>query len=121
MPLIVIGGFAGLRHAEIQRLEWEDIDLEEGFIEIKAEKAKTKTRRIVPIKENLKAFLKPMAKKSGKVVTVKNTSKELGITAANTADKANGDRGAGMETQCAPAHLHFRPRGRVRGRFPRGG
>lgn len=90
LPLIVLGGFAGLRHAEIQRLEWEDVDLEDGFIEIKAHKAKTKTRRIVPVKDNLKAFLLPLAKKHGKVVTVKNTSKELGITAANTADKANG-------------------------------
>jgi len=89
LPLIVLGGFAGLRHAEIQRLDWEDIDLEEGFIEIKAHKAKTKTRRIVPIKANLKAFLLPLEKKTGKVVTIKNTSKELGITAANTADEAN--------------------------------
>lgn len=89
LPLIVIGGFAGLRHAEIQRLEWDDIDLAEGFIEIKAHKSKTKTRRIVPIKDNLKAFLLPLAKKNGIVVTVKNTSKELGKTAANTADVAN--------------------------------
>jgi integrase len=88
LPLIVIGGFAGLRHAEIQRLEWEDIDLAEGFIEVKAHKAKTKTRRIVPIKDNLKAFLQPMAKKCGKVVTVINTSKELGKTSAKTADEA---------------------------------
>ena len=90
LPLIVIGGFAGLRHAEIQRLEWEDIDLTEGFIEIKAHKAKTKTRRIVPIKANLKAFLLPIAKDSGKVITLVNTSKELLKTAANTADEANG-------------------------------
>ena len=90
LPLIVIGGFAGLRHAEIQRLEWEDIDLAEGFIEVKAHKAKTKTRRIVPIKANLKAFLLKLEKKSGNVVTVKNTSKELGKTAAKTADEANG-------------------------------
>jgi integrase len=90
LPLIVLGGFAGLRHAEIQRLEWEDIDLTEGFIEVKAHKAKTKTRRIVPIKDNLKAFLLPLEKKSGKVVTVKNTSKELGVTAVKTADVANG-------------------------------
>lgn len=90
LPLIVLGGFAGLRHAEIQRLDWEEIDLEEGFIEIKADKAKTKTRRIVPVKDNLKAFLLPLVKKNGKVVTVKNTSKELGITAANTADETNG-------------------------------
>jgi len=90
LPLIVLGGFAGLRHAEIQRLDWEDIDLADGFIEIKAHKAKTKTRRIVPIKPNLKSFLLPLAKQAGKVVTIKNTSKELGITAANTADVAGG-------------------------------
>jgi len=88
LPLIVIGGFAGLRHAEITRLEWQDIDLEEGFIEIKAHKAKTDTRRIVPLKENLKAFLLPLAKKNGKVVSFVNTTKQLLKTAANTGDKA---------------------------------
>jgi integrase len=77
LPLIVIGGFAGLRHAEIVRLDWQDVFLEEGFIEIKASNAKTKTRRIVPLKENLKAFLLPLAKKTGKVITTKNTFREL--------------------------------------------
>ena len=55
LPLIVIGGFAGLRHAEIARLDWQDIDLEEGFIEVKAENAKTDTRRIVPLKAKLES------------------------------------------------------------------
>jgi integrase len=89
LPMIVIGGFAGLRHAEIARLEWQDIDLEEGFIEVKAENAKTDTRRIVPLKPNLKAFLKKLAKKSGKVVSVVNTTKQLLKTAADTADAEN--------------------------------
>ncbi len=89
LPMIVIGGFAGLRHAEIARLEWQDIDLEEGFIEVKADNAKTDTRRIVPLKDNLKAFLLPLAKKSGKVVVVANTTKELLKTATNTGDEAN--------------------------------
>jgi integrase len=88
LPLIVIGGFAGLRHAEITRLDWRDIDLEEGFIEIKASNAKTDTRRIVPVKNNLKQFLLPLAKNSGKVITVKNTYKELEILTADTSDKA---------------------------------
>ncbi|HXB59995.1 MAG TPA: tyrosine-type recombinase/integrase [Candidatus Acidoferrales bacterium] len=87
LPLIVIGGFAGLRHAEINRLEWQDIDLEEGFIEVKAHKAKTDTRRIVPLKENLKAFLLPLAKRSGKVVALVNTTKQLLKTAEDTADE----------------------------------
>jgi integrase len=89
LPMIVIGGFAGLRHAEIARLEWQDIDLEEGFIEVKAENAKTDTRRIVPLKANLKAFLLPLAKKNGKVVSVVNTTKQLLKTAADTGDAEN--------------------------------
>ena len=89
LPMIVIGGFAGLRHAEIARLEWRDIDMEEGFIEVKAENAKTDTRRIVPLKPNLKAFLLPLAKKSGKVVSVVNTTKQLLKTASDTADAEN--------------------------------
>ena len=89
LPMIVIGGFAGLRHAEIARLEWQDIDMEEGFIEVKAENAKTDTRRIVPLKPNLKEFLKKLAKKSGKVVSVVNTTKQLLKTAADTGDEEN--------------------------------
>jgi integrase len=90
LPLIVIGGFSGLRHAEIARLEWQDIDLEEGFIEVKAHKSKTDTRRIVLVKDNLKKFLLPLAKKSGKVITLANTTKQLLKAAADTGDVANG-------------------------------
>jgi integrase len=89
LPMIVIGGFAGLRHAEIARLDWSDIDLEEGFIEVKAENAKTDTRRIVPLKDNLKAFLTPLAKKHGKVVSFVNTTKQLLKTATATSDAEN--------------------------------
>jgi integrase len=86
LPLIVIGGFAGLRHAEITRLDWQDIDLNEGFIEVKASNAKTDTRRIVPIKANLQAFLLPLAKQSGKVITVQNTTKQLLKAESETGD-----------------------------------
>jgi len=89
LPMIVIGGFAGLRHAEIARLEWRDIDLADGFIEVKAENAKTDTRRIVPLKPNLKAFLEKVEKKSGKVVPLVNTTKQLLKTATDTADEEN--------------------------------
>ncbi len=91
LPMIVIGGFAGLRHAEIARLEWQDIDLEEGFIEvIPVEGTKSdQRRRIVPLKDNLKAFLLPLAKKSGKIISVVNTTKQLLKTATDTGDVAN--------------------------------
>ena len=90
LPLIVIGGFAGLRHAEIARLDWRDIDLAEGFIEVKASNAKTDTRRIVPLHDNLKAYLKPLAKESGPVITLVNTTKQLLRTAAATGKPKDG-------------------------------
>jgi len=67
LPLIVLGAFAGLRTAEAERLEWRAIDYEGGFIHVASEKAKTRSRRLVPILPNLKAWLAPYAKRTGKV------------------------------------------------------
>jgi integrase len=82
LPFIVIAGFAGLRHAEIVWLDWSDVDLDERFVEVKAAKSKTDTRRIVPITDNLAAWLQPIAQKEGPVVAVGNTTKELLKTAS---------------------------------------
>ncbi|MBM3840113.1 MAG: site-specific integrase [Verrucomicrobia bacterium] len=67
LPCLAIGAFAGLRSAEIERLEWSDIHLAERFIVVSASKAKTATRRIVPIHDNLAAWLAPYADRQGKV------------------------------------------------------
>lgn len=56
-PCIALAAFAGLRSAEILRLDWDDIERRPGFIEIAAHKAKTATRRIVPISDNLAKWL----------------------------------------------------------------
>jgi integrase len=77
VPFLALGAFAGLRHAEIARLDWQEIDLEDGWIEIRADKAKTQTRRLVPIKPNLKAWLTPYSKLTGKVCPFQNTLKQL--------------------------------------------
>jgi integrase len=77
LPYVVIGAFAGLRGAEIQRLDWAEIDLQDGFIEVKAETAKTEVRRLVPIKPNLAAWLKECAKKSGPVCPFANVVNQL--------------------------------------------
>jgi len=53
VPMLAIGAFAGLREAEIKRLDWAEIDLRRNFIEVKADKAKTARRRIVRIQPNL--------------------------------------------------------------------
>jgi integrase len=67
VPWLAIGGFAGLRSAEIARLDWRDINLQERHITIGAGKAKTGSRRIVPIADNLFAWLAPHEEEEGKV------------------------------------------------------
>ena len=67
LPVLLIGAFAGLRTAEIERLDWSEINLSKKFIEVKAKKAKTRARRLVPITDGLLAWLKPMAKEEGKI------------------------------------------------------
>ena len=66
-PCIAISAFAGLRSAEVERLEWNDIDLKGGFITVGADKAKTASRRVIPIAANLKAWLAPYAQKHGRI------------------------------------------------------
>ena len=57
IPLLAIGGFAGLRTSEIMRLHWEEIDFSQGHIEVKAGKTKTAQRRHAPLLPNLKVLL----------------------------------------------------------------
>jgi integrase len=68
VPMLAIGAFAGLREAEIQRLDWSEVDLSRGHVEVKAAKAKSARRRIVPIQPNLAAWLRPYAMLKGRVV-----------------------------------------------------
>src|SRR5439155_11175004 len=70
LPHIVIGAFSGIRSAEIERLDWRDILWDRGYIEIKAAKAKTKARRLVPLLPNLRAWLEPVRKAEGPVCCV---------------------------------------------------
>ena len=68
IPALAIGLFAGLRQAEIERLDWNEVDLGRSFIEVTAEKAKTKKRRLVKIEPNLAAWLTPFVRKAGSVM-----------------------------------------------------
>jgi integrase len=69
LPYIAIGLFAGLRRAEIQRLDWSEVDFESGLIEVKAEKAKTAQRRFVTMQPNLREWLMPGRKHKGRITT----------------------------------------------------
>ncbi len=68
LPFFAIGALAGLRSQETMRLDWADIRFEQGFIEVAAEKAKTASRRLVPLLPALAAWLLPLRQKSGHVV-----------------------------------------------------
>jgi integrase len=84
VPFVAIGAFAGLRTAEIGRLDWSEVHMKDRFIEIKASKAKTASRRIVPISDNLAKWLKPHAQEHGRVVPFENMSKQIGWLVEDT-------------------------------------
>ena len=77
IPFLAIGAFAGLRSAEICRLNWERVNLESGFITVDAGIAKTNSRRLIPIQPNLKAWLEPYVKERGPVVELSNVPNAL--------------------------------------------
>jgi integrase len=68
LPYFAIAAFAGLRSAELGRLDWGEIHLDRGYIEVSAAKSKTASRRLVTILPNLKAWLAPHARKHGSIL-----------------------------------------------------
>ena len=84
IPYLAIAAFCGLRAAEIERLDWSEVHLTgpERFIEVKSGKAKTASRRTVPIADNCAAWLARFAQPSGPIVTLARADKELYIRLA---------------------------------------
>jgi len=78
IPMLAIGAFAGIREAEIKRLDWSEVDQRRGHIEIKSSKAKSARRRIVEMQPNLRAWLRPYAEMTGALVPV-NSRKKLDV------------------------------------------
>ncbi len=78
IPYLAIAAFCGLRSAEIARLDWSEVHLTgaEHFIEVKAAKAKTASRRTVPISENCARWLAPFAQESGPVCPFERPDKQ---------------------------------------------
>lgn len=103
VPFVAIGAFAGLRHAEIERLDWSEVRLADRFIEVTAAKAKTASRRLVPITDNLAKWLTPHVKKTGTVVPFENVNKQLGwlVRDTNKGLKAEA-KAAGRNPKDAP-------------------
>jgi len=76
LPYVAIGAFAGLRRAELERLDWSDIHFDDNLIEVTAQKSKTARRRFVKIQPNLREWLLPFRKQKGSV-TPDNFPKRL--------------------------------------------
>jgi integrase len=67
LPAVALGLFAGLRpEAEVWRLDWSCIDLHEKLIDVSKSK-NVASDRFVAISDNLVAWLRPHAQKSGPV------------------------------------------------------
>jgi integrase len=75
VPTLALGGFAGIRTAEINRLDWADLDLGGKMVKVAASKAKTRSRRIVPLCDAAIAWLKPYSARTGKVAYYAETNK----------------------------------------------
>lgn len=67
LPVIVLGAFAGLRSAEIERLDWEDLSFDDSHIVVGKDKAKTVSRRVVPIWDNCAEWLAQYQNFTGKI------------------------------------------------------
>jgi integrase len=78
VPYLAIAAFCGLRSAEIARLDWSEVHLTgaEHFIEVKASKAKTASRRTVPVSDNCAAWLAPFVQESGPVCSFERPDKQ---------------------------------------------
>ena len=97
VPYLAIAAFCGLRAAEVARLDWSEVHLRdpEPFIEVKASKAKTASRRTVPISTNCAAWLFHHARASGMVCPFERPDKqcyEILAPAAGITWKRNGLR-----------------------------
>jgi integrase len=77
-PYLVLGAFAGIRTAEINRLDWSEINFDTGYIEIKRAKAKTRGRRLIKMQSNLMEWLKLERKPFGPVVSLVRPEKTAG-------------------------------------------
>lgn len=96
---IAVAAFAGIRSAELLRLEWRHVKLAERHIELPPEVTKTSSRRVVPIQPALLAWLRlPFIEKTGHVAppyqNLDNLTRGMveAVKAADVTPKRNGFR-----------------------------
>lgn len=75
LPWLALAAFAGVRteevapikHSSKPPLDWSDFHWDRSLIIVRPETAKTGRRRVIPILPALEAWLKPLAKKTGRM------------------------------------------------------
>lgn len=92
-PWLAIASFCGLRTAEIQRLDWSEVDINRKIVTVKAEKAKTGSRRVVPMPDAATQWLALHNKREGRVAYYSNGNKftERIVESVNQARKAKAN------------------------------
>jgi integrase len=63
----VLGCFLGIRPEELEKLDWSDVDVEDGTVVIYAAAAKISQRRELPINKTLAAWLRLCIRDSGPI------------------------------------------------------
>jgi integrase len=67
IPALAIAAFAGLSFWELRTLDWKDVRLDERLILAPGSREITTNDRLVPVPQNLDAWLRPAAKAEGLV------------------------------------------------------
>ena len=70
LAAFVLGGLCGLRTAEIGRLQWEQVKLDQGVVVVDENVAKTQSRRVVPLGDSALAWLRTCRNRKGWVCPV---------------------------------------------------
>jgi integrase len=83
---LALASFSGIRAAELMRLEWKDFNFARGHITVAADKAKTATRRLVPILPNLAEYLRPYHRAKGGLFKAKEDMKAVAWAKQNGVD-----------------------------------
>ncbi len=77
LPYVALGLFAGLRSAELMRLQWPAVKLVDRAVIVGSEVAKKRSRRVVEISDTLAEWLAPYSKLTGNVTNPENFRKRM--------------------------------------------